>query len=163
MDTLFTIKPGAPLSKMILKLTGDPVSHTAIHHQGYVYHSNYKGVNRVPLKEFTDEYIIKLCLRPTDERFDDMMVSRLIRRFPLLGGTLYDIPALAYMGARFFLKDVFGISIPKKNLWQVSGMYLCTEFVTDITSEEVDSELTPYQLFGKMKQSGKWVERVAPE
>ena len=160
MQILFTQRD-LPLSRLIIKLTGEPVSHSAILHQGYVYQSDGTGVSKKSLETFiSDGYKIILRLSPSTGAFDDEMTNKLITRFPKIKGSFYDIPALCYIGVRILLRDWFDWQIPKKNLWQISSMYICTEFVMDITNEADNPMLTPYQLHELMKSSGKWVDAL---
>lgn len=156
MEVLFTSHPGSFVSDAIQNLTGESVSHTAIRHYNNVYHSSYKGVNKESYNKFCGENKIYYALAPTTDEYNDAVVSRLIANFSKEKGSFYDLPALAYMTLRYILKDSLGIEIPKKNLWQLSGMYMCTEFVTGIVDREVDSTITPYKLYLKMKLSGLW-------
>jgi len=158
MQVLFTSRPDMLMSRLILKLTDEPVSHVCILHEGYVYQSNFSGINKTDLRSFQKDYTTIISARPLDSKFNDELVSSLIKRFPEFKGSFYDLPGLAYLGSRFFLREYFGIRIPKKNLWQITGMYLCTEFVTDIIDQKQDSMITPYQLLLKMRRSGRWVD-----
>jgi hypothetical protein len=62
-------------------------------------------------------------------------------------GRSYDYTGLLYLGLRYYAKRYLGVSLPKVNLWQISGMFTCTEFVTKVLSGKEDSLITPYQLF----------------
>lgn len=60
---------------------------------------------------------------------------------------MYDFGALFYLALRVLFPW-----LPKKNLWQTSGMFLCTEWVTEVLEGEEDSMITPYKLFLRLKE-----------
>lgn len=143
-----------PLSKLIMKLTGECVSHTAIRNGDFVYQSSFAGVEQVRASKFLAEYNVKYSLRPSDDHLTEDLVERLIERVVDLRGSPYDFPGLIYLGLRYaFFKNT-----TKKNLWQLSGMYLCTELVEDIIDIKTDSMITPYKLYLKLKESGRWMD-----
>lgn len=156
MQVLFTRRDDMPVSRWIVDVTGEPVSHTAIRLGDFVYQSSFLGVVQTPYKEFAKNYIIRFSLAPIDSDYNDRLAERLIYGFPKLKNKPYDYPGLFYLSMRYILKKYCGMGIPKKNLWQLSGMYLCTEFVEDILNEESDAMITPYKLYFKMLDSGKW-------
>ena len=149
-----------PVSKLIMELTGESVSHTVIRNGDFIYQSSFAGVEQVKAADFLAEYNVIYSLKPHSERLNEAdLVERLIERMVDLRGTLYDFPGLLYVGFRYSLFCAFNLDIPKKNLWQISGMYICTEFVEDIIDIESDSMITPYKLYLKLKESGKWVDQ----
>lgn len=156
MKILFTVNPTSTVSKLILKLTKEPVSHTAILLDGYVYHSNYKGVNKIKYEDFLKVNEMVFSISPVEASVDEATTKALVEKFPLLEGSIYDLPAILYIGARYILREYLGMRLPKKNLWQVSGMYLCTEFVSDIVDSKVNSNITPYKLYLQLVDSKKW-------
>lgn len=158
MEILFTSRPAMPVSKLILDLTGETVSHTVIRNGDYIYQSSFAGVEQVHTKDFLSEYTVGYSLIPSEDRLTDALVERLIERVVALRGNPYDFPSLLYLGLRYSLLNVFKLDLPQKNLWQISGMYLCTEFVEDVIDIKSDSMITPYKLYLKLKSSGKWVD-----
>lgn len=150
-----------PASKLIMELTGESVSHTVIRNGNFVYQSSFSGVEQVRTNDFLSKYTVGFSLCPSvygRYRLNDDLVERLIERVVKLRGTPYDFPSLLYLGLRYSLFNAFKISIPKKNLWQVSGLFLCTEFVEDVIGINTDSMITPYKLYLKLKESGMWVD-----
>jgi len=63
----------------------------------------------------------------------------------------YDIGALLFCGLMLFCRKGLGLRmLPKQNLWQSSGMYMCTELVTEFIDGKADSLITPHQLFVRL-------------
>jgi len=159
MEILFTCRPSMPVSKLIMEITGESASHTAIRNGDFVYQSSFLGVEQVKVADFLSEYKVVYSLKPVSGRLDEAdLVERLVNRFTELRGTLYDFPGFLYLSLRYSLASAFNLKIPKKNLWQLSGMYICTEFVEDIIDIKSDPMITPYKLYLKLKDSGKWVD-----
>lgn len=166
MEILFTSRLAMPVSKLIMDVTGEPVSHTVIRNGNFVYQSSFAGVEQVRANDFLSDYTVVYSLSPydpsdlSDPRLNEDLVERLIERVVDLRGTLYDFPGLLYLGLKYSLFSTFNFAIPKKNLWQLSGMYICTEFVEDVIDIKSDSMITPYKLYLKLKESGKWVDTI---
>jgi hypothetical protein len=148
-----------PVSKLIMDVTGESTSHTVIRNGDFIYQSSFMGVEQVKATDFLSEYNVVYSLKPVSGRLDEAdLVERLVNRFTALKGTLYDFPGFLYLSLRYSLASAFKLNIPKKNLWQISGMYICTEFVEDIIDIQSDSMITPYKLYLKLKESGKWID-----
>lgn len=131
-------------SKIIRKVTHEDVSHCAIEAYGFVVHSNHRGVNIETISSF----------KKINEVVDTVEVgkgnAKLLKSLSQSHRRGYDVPGLIYLGLKLILGKL-GISLPKKNLWQTTGMYLCTEFVTHVITGEENSEMTPGQLRDKLK------------
>lgn len=137
MEILFT-RSNSPLSRIIRHLTKEPVSHCAISINGWIIHSNLYGIHADPIEKFTSEVIYRVPVEYNAEA--------LISALAAYQGKHYDFGALLYLG----LRSVCPV-LPKKNLWQTTGMFLCTEWVTTVLDEKEDSMITPYQLYLKLK------------
>jgi hypothetical protein len=61
----------------------------------------------------------------------------------------YDMGAGFFIGLSFLARRYLKIPLPKVNLWQSSGMFICTEWATESIGE-VDSMITPYGLYLKL-------------
>jgi hypothetical protein len=59
----------------------------------------------------------------------------------------YDFLGLLYLACRCIFPF-----LPKANLWQHTGMFLCTEWVTEVLSGTEDSTITPYQLYKRLSK-----------
>lgn len=138
MRILFT-RSGTPLSRAIRAVTKEPVSHCAIQLGELVVHSNLYGVHLETLHYFQTHSEIVYEVDIPDN------IEGLHNSLDRDEGKWYDIGALLYLGLRYVIP-----CLPKKNLWQCSGMYLCTEFVTEVINGEADSLVTPYQLYVKL-------------
>ena len=124
------------VSWLIRRLTGEPVSHCAIEYLGTVYHSNFYGVHTEPLQSFTKGSTIVLSV---DANIDPYVLADAMYQY---GGSRYDFGALFYVGLRLMFP-----MLPKANLWQTTGMFMCTEWVEQVTGLPPDAMLTPYGLY----------------
>lgn len=133
MQIIFT-KNNSIMSRIIRRLTREPVSHCAILDEGYIVHSNLLGVNVSKPADFHSEIMFRVEIE-----YDSDKLATSVEKYK---GRFYDFGALLYMGARCIFKG-----LPKKNLWQCSGMFLCTEWVTQVLENREVSDITPYQLY----------------
>lgn len=101
---------------------------------GHVIHSNLLGVRSEPEEKYAPEIVFSVPIKPDYER--------LLKVFAENSKAYYDFGAMFYLGLRIWLPW-----LPKKNLWQTSGMYLCTEWVTRYLDGTEDSMITPYKLY----------------
>lgn len=148
ISVLFTTSDH-PLAELIREATGEDCSHCAIRWDNLVVHSNWKGVNIVFYPEFLAEYRIVHEVKLED---NEMNRTKLTNAIVDKGHSMYDVFALAYLAISFFLRTKCGINLPKSNLWNHTGMYLCTEFVTETLDGKADSMITPYKLYLRMQQ-----------
>lgn len=132
------------LSRAIRSCTGEPVSHVALECEGWVVHSNLLGVRVDALSEFTKHCNILYSL-PLPLSTGTILCKYLTHR-----DSGYDFGALFYL----FLRSIplCGRLLPKKNLWKSSGMFLCTEWATEVVAGVEDSMITPYQLYLEMSR-----------
>lgn len=135
INILFTTSE-TPGSQLIRAVTKEPVSHCAIQVGNYVMSAEPAGVGVMPYSLFRAHHKIKFIVPAITEQ------SNLDKNF----GKPYDYLGLLYLGFRYLLPSVF----PKKNLWQMSGMFMCTETITDLLFEKPDDMITPYQLYLKL-------------
>ncbi len=133
------------VSRAIRYLTGEEVSHVAIRCGDIVVHSTGKGgVEQTTWSEFSSNYEVKLqALTPGNKR-QILNVAKRLKDAP------YDYTGLTWLAIRYVIKKYFRINIPKVNLWQLSGMFTCTEFVTEVIDGDEDSLITPYQLYERL-------------
>lgn len=143
MKILF-VRGSSPLSWVICKLTKEDVSHCAVEIDEWVLHSNFYGVHWDSKIEFQDKCTVlhQLEVPNNYERVVDLSAH-------YSGHRNYDFGGLLYLGVRLLLR-VIGIHLPKKNLWQMTGMFLCTEWVTEVLGDTEDSEITPFKLWEKL-------------
>lgn len=136
-----------PLSWIIRKLTKEDGSHIAVAWQGWVLHSNLKGVQWQREEDFEAHgKVIDHIELPDDP------VKLLHFSAAYVDHGKYDFGGLLYCAIRLCLRGV-GIRLPKKNLWSMTGMFMCTELVSSFVYGEEDSMATPRQLFDQI--SGK--------
>lgn len=145
MQILFTTSD-KPLARLICWATGEDVSHCAIQWDNLVIHSNWKGVNIIFLEEFLVENTIIHSV-PIEEDYTKI-TNCIVNSI----GSLYDMGALLFDAIVLFSRKALNLDWPKINLWQSSGMYLCTEFVTEYLYGKQDSLVTPGQLYERIKK-----------
>jgi hypothetical protein len=145
MRILFT-RSNKPGSKLIRSITEEPVSHCALLDGLYVIHSNFEGVNIVSYEQFKqDNKVIYSIIVPNSWA----KMKRLMARFSDAG---YDYGAFFYLGLSLVLRKWFKLPLPKANLWNSTGMFICTEFVSQYLNREGAAMLTPYQLYLEIKE-----------
>ena len=140
MRILFT-KSGSPLSRAIMAVTKEPVSHCALECAGWIIHANLYGVHvELPQTFQSHSQIVYTVDIPLDiDRVMNVLAKNELK--------YYDLGAILYLALRYWLP-----CLPKKNLWQSSNMFLCTEWVTEVIDGKADSMITPYQLYLKLKE-----------
>lgn len=140
MRILFT-ENDSILSKLIRLVTEEPVSHCALECGGWVIHSNLLGVHVELSQTFCKNSTVLYSLDI------DLDINKIMSALSRYEGSRYDLGAMLYLG----LRCIFPF-LPKKNLWQSSGMFLCTEWITEVLDGNEDSLITPYKLYVKLKE-----------
>lgn len=144
MNILFT-KSDTLMSKLIRKVTGEPFSHCALRVSGgFIIHVNLLGLQVQSSASFGESNeVVEVVYVDTDW---PNVIAAMVGK----GHIFYDFGALCYLALRCIMPF-----LPKKNLWQCSGMYLCTEFVTEVLDSKEDSMITPYKLYLKLANKGE--------
>lgn len=154
MKILFT-KSDSLLSKIIRGITKGGSSHTAIDMGLIIVHSNLIGINLQWARYFKRKCVIVHALeRVNPDPGKDM--AKMDEVLTTQEGTPYDFGALMFNGLALLAKRLVGRPLPKVNLWQTTGMHMCTEFVEEAVSMENDAMITPEGLYKKLKASGLW-------
>jgi hypothetical protein len=127
-------------SDIIRLVTGEPVSHVALEEDGWVVHMRSSGLVVEPLEIFTRYNEIVHSIRGLElgMSWEDIAVK--------YWDTRYDHGALVGLGLRL----MFPYIVPKKNILNVSGMFLCTELVTAVLGGEPDPMITPHKLYVRL-------------
>lgn len=134
------------VGRAIRYMTREPMSHVAIETDGWVIHSTMWGPEIRTLPDFNKHYKVMgsiELLGSVSPAHAYALISKYDRRF-------YDYTCLLYLGFRYATLKLFNLKLPKVNLWQVSGMYTCTEFVSKLVFGYEDSLITPYGLYIKL-------------
>lgn len=157
MDIIFT-RNNTIVSKSIIYLTKEPVSHVALDFGWIIVHSNFRGVHLDYYQNFyrNSEVVFRLK-RTTTDLFsgikDKAKVGKLLKDKQF---SLYDFGAMLFLAAALTARRYLNIPLPKSNLWQTTGMYLCTEWVSKFLDGKENSMITPYQLYKKLRESNDW-------
>lgn len=139
-----------PLSRLIRWGLGEPATHMAFVFDGeIVIHSYFTGLRIDSYTDFITKHQTKKMLNiGIDREVESNIKRRLLRN---IGTKAYDYGAILYFGWRVLLQKTFGLDIPKKNKWQSSEAYLCTEIVKYLPEElkpDLDFEITsPLKLY----------------
>lgn len=132
------------LSRTIQHVLDEPVSHVAIQCGAAVVHSNLLGVHVTSVDKFSKTAAVILIHNTPDQPQKILdVLSRTDR-------SMYDFGALLFLGLAFLARRYLHLPLPKMNLWQATGMYLCTELATEVLDGDTDSLITPYQLFKRI-------------
>lgn len=144
MYVLFTTSQ-LPLARLIRWATGEDCSHVAIREGNWIYHSNIKGVHVEHLNDFLKKNKVVHSI-PIPVR-----IGHVHSAYSKYKGSKYDTAGLLFAGFVLFCRKALNLrSWPKVNLWQSSGMFMCTEFVNLALDREVDSLITPGQLYRRL-------------
>ena len=147
MKILFTTRDQW-FSNTICEITGEPVSHVALEfpEHGFVVHSNIRGVHLQWANSFREENEV-VCEVDIKYPGEFTQLDKLLKKYEF---SYYDVGAILYLGLRLGLRRHLRLPLAKDNLWQSTGMFLCTEWVTEYLYGEADSLITPYQLYLKL-------------
>lgn len=137
---LFTTGKKSPISWLIRKVTKEDCSHCVIRYGDLVIHSDFFGVRVETIETFLKRAKVLHQVRFEDVEFD---LKNVLENHT---GKMYDVLGFFYLGLRLLFPF-----LPKKNLWQTSGMYLCTELVSSVLDNEELSSITPHKLYTKLK------------
>jgi hypothetical protein len=144
IEVLFT-KSNLPGSRWIRELTGEDVSHCAILYYDKIIHSSYWGVKKIDYVEFaTHNEIVHRVEVPISP-------VKVLEIYDKYKNKPYDYGALLFLFIRYMALKC-GIKMQYRNLWQDSGCFICSEFVSRAIIGEADSMITPYQLYEKLLQ-----------
>jgi hypothetical protein len=133
------------VGRAIRYLTKEPMSHVAIEAGEFVAHSTIFGVEIVTTNYFKTRFQVVDAVEVQDD------MNKLLAVLTKRSHSFYDYGCLLYLGVRYSLKRWLKVSIPKANLWATSGMFTCTEFVTEVLDGKQDSLITPYGLYERLK------------
>lgn len=134
------------VSKIIRNLTREDMSHVVIRVGNSIIQSSLWGVEIIEYSKFASSNTI---IQSLDINLDPVIV---LDNFTQHQYHWYDWLGLLYLGLRFICLRFFKVKLPKANLWQITGMFTCTELITEILEGEENSEITPYNLFLQLKE-----------
>ncbi|MDX1373362.1 MAG: hypothetical protein R3321_12885 [Nitrososphaeraceae archaeon] len=144
-------------SKLIRKVTKGQISHIAIEIFGLiVVQSNLRGFNIRSSAYFREHNDIIIELIPTFIVKKQEIIDRfdfITRKYE---DSWYDFGAFMFQGIALTLRNIFKIPLPKSNLWQSTGMFLCYELVSKIIKKKENPMLTPDKYLEELIKSGGW-------
>lgn len=144
-----------PLSKAIMWLLNEPVSHFAIlFDEKIVFHSDLLGVKISWYATFLKTHTVVYEIDHTDASLDlqESTYQSIISQYD---GKNYDYGAFLYFTWRGMLKKLFNKPIPAKDPWGSKNGFLCTEMVQTLPDSIVPAKIkaddlsitSPYQLW----------------
>jgi hypothetical protein len=151
MNILFTTGD-TWFSKSIQAVTKEPISHCAIEFPevGLVLHSDLLGLRLVSREKFDTTHKVLFSLEsPEPVMFFHPKVKELLRKFE---GQPYDCGAFLFFGLSLLARRYLRIPLPKSNLWQTTGMFLCVGWCSQLIFGVEDDMITPYGLYLKLKK-----------
>ena len=149
MRILFT-KNNTFVSKSIRTLTQEPVSHVVLEVGSFIVHSNFRGVHIEWANNFKKKSTVVYSVEIERTPLDDIRLNDLLEKYEF---SMYDFGGMLFMGVALWARANLRIPLSKSNLWQSSGMFLCTEWINMYLDIEKDSMITPYKLYLKLKKS----------
>ncbi len=69
---------------------------------------------------------------------------------------LYDYGAFFFLGFCLLARKYLKIPLPKSNLWEHSGMFLCVGWLSEVAINKEDDMITPCKLYEKLKNTSDW-------
>lgn len=155
MKILFT-KSDKLLSKIIRDVLEEPISHVALQFGNFVVHSNLIGLHIEWAPNFIKHSEIVHTMAPIEDNLSELLkLDNLLSKYEF---SFYDFGALLFMGVSFTLRKYLKVPLPKSNLWQSTGMFLCTEWVTKYLHDKENSMITPYQLYQNLLLNADFIE-----
>jgi hypothetical protein len=129
------------MSGVIVAVTKEPVSHCALLVcDTLVIHSTVGGVQIDHISRFLEHSVI---IYEVPIAISDKEALAVLDKYAQYR---YDIPAMLWIGMSLMARRVLPGLVSKRNLMEVSGMFICTELLTAALGE-VDSMITPFQLY----------------
>jgi hypothetical protein len=140
------------VSKAIRELTRYPASHVAVQFGNYVFHSNMTGPKFELLDEFLKHsHIVRSYVGPPTNQMDLLdMVDFYARR----QHRKYDFLLFLWLTAHCLWAYSLKKPVKPSDMKQVTGAYLCTEFVSTFLNTDKTSIYLPEQLERHLIQEG---------
>jgi hypothetical protein len=170
---LLFVKGHTAFSKLIMGVTKESVSHVAMEFQvgpwALVIHSNLLGLHIELAANFRKNCTIvkelehiPFGIREQDSfaSMDLIKVKSLLEQYEF---TMYDWGGLVFLGLVLFARAKLGIPLPKSNLWQSTGMFLCSEWVTKYLDGQENSMITPEKLYYSLNWRVDWSDCATSE
>lgn len=145
VSVLFTSRVNSWATHLIMWATGEPFSHVAIRYGDFVVHSTFKGGLNVE----SYYHFIK-----NNSIYDEIEVSGDANTLLQLLGehekSTYDIGAFFFLGLSLLARKYLKIPLPKSNLWQATGMFLCSGWVTKYLNQKENDMATPGDIYNAL-------------
>lgn len=136
-------------SQLIRDITREPVSHCIIIVDDlWVIHSNFSGVHAEYIGSFLEHS--EILYRVEIPGKTELDVIHFLDKYR---DAHYDYGGMLFLGLSLYLRRQLPWLIPKRNLWQCTGMFLCTELITQFLDQKENSLITPLQLYAKLLQN----------
>lgn len=156
MKILFT-KGTSSFSKLITSVTREDVSHVAIlinlAKREFVIHSNLLGLHMETYESFLKHSKVLYALEKKESSENLSLVLKLLAEYEW---SWYDFGAISFLGISLLLRTWFKIPLPKSNLWQSTGMFMCVEWASKYVDLKEESMMTPKRLYYILLGRDEW-------
>jgi hypothetical protein len=157
MKILFT-KGQTTFSKTICAVTQEDISHVALQitlaGKEFVVHSNLLGLHLETYESFCKHSEILYILEKQDNQQED--TAKVLELLIKHEWSMYDLGAIGFLGFSLILRRYFKIPLPKSNLWQSTGMFMCVEWVSWFVDLKEESMCTPKRLYYILLGRPEW-------
>lgn len=132
-----------------MNVTEEDVSHTVLCFPDLqiVVHSNLLGLHIESIAGFVKHSEVVYSVDIKSKEGDTERLMSLLAEYEW---SMYDYGALIFLGLTLALRRYLKIPLPKSNLWQSSGMFLCVGWITKYVFDKEDDMITPYKLYRKL-------------
>ena len=144
--SILFVDGGTPFSKAVMSATQEEFSHVAIQYGDFVIHSNFRGLHVQSTRSFLKKakIIKQVTIRGDHNR------SRLLDLLDKHEFSGYDFGGMLFLGLYLFASKYLKLPLPKSNLWQATGMFMCHEWVYTFLNMENKPMATPGQLYKEL-------------
>lgn len=140
-----------------MNITKEDISHIAIlitlAGKKFVIHSNLLGVHIETYESFIKHSKIIYTLEKKNSSKDTRKILNLLAEYEW---SSYDFGAVIFLGISLLLRRYLKIPLPKSNLWQSTGMFMCVEWVSKYIDLKEESMLTPKKLYYTLLDKPEW-------
>lgn len=140
--------------------TEEPCSHVALDFGWFIVHSNLRGVHiqhSSTFYKFSETVSALVSTQISSESRDMSKLENMLEKYEF---SLYDIFGMLFLALTLLARRYLKLPLPKSNLWQSTGMFLCTEWVASFLDISENSMLTPWKLREKLLESNQWIEEI---
>lgn len=156
MKILF-IRGHSSFSNLICSVTQEDISHVALcitlEGSEFVIHSDLRGLHIETLEAFSKRCEVVYTLEKQSSPEDTKQALKVLSEHEW---SYYDLGAIAFLGLCLTVRRYLRIPLPKSNLWQTTGMFMCVEWLSYYIDLKEESMCTPKRLYYIMLGRPEW-------